>query len=83
MSKIKANERAIKALKGPKTGMAKAALSAHAAPDIGKARTRIDRHPLMPVNWKQYEAAGLWDELVTPTAAPAPAPGRCCGCSRG
>ena len=37
MSKIKANERAIKALKGPTTGMAKAALSAHAAPDIGKA----------------------------------------------
>jgi len=37
MSKIKANERAIKALKGPQTGMAKAALSAHAAPDIGKA----------------------------------------------
>ena len=34
VSKIKANERAAQALKGPQTGMAKSALSAHAAPDI-------------------------------------------------
>jgi len=37
MSRIQANERAAQALKGPQTGMAKLALSSHAAPDIGKA----------------------------------------------
>ncbi len=39
MSKIKANERAAQALKGPQTGMAKSALSAHAAPDIKSAKS--------------------------------------------
>ena len=29
----------------------------------------------MPVNWKQYEAVGLWDELVTPSGRARPGAG--------
>ena len=29
----------------------------------------------MPIDWKQYDAAGLWDELVTPSGRARPGAG--------